>query len=158
MTLRAVLRARAAFRQSIQRTLAAIQCGGGDREAAAPELVEGRGEPNGDRTGGEYIGVGELGIRVHLKILIADIAAADQRRGIVDDQQLVVHPVVEPRGMKREFDRAPKSIVCAVDERVEYPNLDVRMSIQGDDLFIAGDGGAVVDQYPDTHAAISRPH
>ena len=76
-----------------------FKCGGRNGEAAVPELIKGRGKLHGDRTCGENVVVSELGVGVHLKVLIANIAAANERHGIVHDQQLIVHPVIESRGV-----------------------------------------------------------
>ena len=57
-----------------------------DGDGAIPEFVERKGELPDDRTGRKNVVVAKLRIRVDLKILIADIAAADKRDRIVDDQ------------------------------------------------------------------------
>jgi len=44
--------------------------------------------------------IGELRARIHLKILVADVAAADESDGVVDDEQLVVHAVIESAGIE----------------------------------------------------------
>ena len=158
LTLGALTRALASFREHAPRTLAAIKRGGGYGEAAVPVLIKDRGELSGDGTCRENVVIGELGIRVHLKVLIADISAADERNGIVDEQQLVVHSIVESGGVQHEFDRAPQVAVAAIDERIEYPNLDVWMCVQRADLLVARDRVAVVDQHPHPHATIGGPH
>jgi hypothetical protein len=68
-----------------------------DCDGAVPELVERFGEPLDDRARGKDIVIAELGIGVDLKVLIADIASADECNRVVDHEQLVVHAVVEAR-------------------------------------------------------------
>ena len=127
-----------------------------DRDGAVPELVECRRELLDDRARGKYIVIGELGFRIDLEILIADIAPADERDRIVDDHQLVVHPVVEPRVAEHEFEGAKKRRMAAIRERVEDPDLDLRMRVQRHDLLIACDRFAIVDQHAHAHAAVGR--
>src|ERR1019366_5156907 len=71
------------------------QCGGGSRPAlqrlrgnrqtAVPVLIEGPGELTRDGTRYKDIVVGELRFRVHLEVLIADIASSDERYCVVGD-------------------------------------------------------------------------
>ena len=125
-----------------------------DGQGAAPEFVESRRKLPGDRTASEDIVVGELRLGVDLEVLVADIAPADQRDRIVHDQQLVVHPVVEARGIEGEFESPQRRQMAAVDEGIEDPDLDGTMRFQRRDLFVAGLRFAVVDQDPHTHSAI----
>jgi len=60
----------------------------------------GGGELTRDRTCGKRVVIGELRARIHLKILVADVAAADESDGVVDDEQLVVHAVIESAGIE----------------------------------------------------------
>ena len=44
--------------------------------------------------------------------------------------------------------------MAAIDERVEYPDFDLRMRGQRSDLLVAVDRVTVVDQQPHAHAAV----
>ena len=65
-----------------------------------------------------------------------------------------MHPVVEPGSGQPEFDGAKQFDVAAIDERVEYPDFDLRMRGQRSDLLVAVDRVTVVDQQPHAHAAV----
>lgn len=57
------------------------------------------------------------------EILIADIAAAEDRRLVVEGDRLVVHAAIEATGVRDQVDAA----FVAVGERIIEANLDVRM-------------------------------
>jgi len=109
------------------------------------------------RAGGKDIVVGELGFRIHLEVLIADIASADERHRVVDDQQFIVHSIVEPWGVEQELAVPPQPAMTAIRERIEDSDLDCRMAVQRDDLLIASDGVPIIDQHAHAHTAIGRP-
>ena len=143
--------------QSLVRSRAISQRTGRNRHRVVPELVERRRQFLDDRPRGKHIVVRHLGIRVDLEILVADIASADQRDRVVDDDQFVVHPVVEARIVEREFEHAQERGMTAITERVEYSNFNLPMSVQRHQLLIALNRFAVVDQHAHAHAAVGRP-
>ena len=71
---------------------------------------------------------------VHAIIDVTDIAAADDRRRIVDDHQLVVHAAVDPAEVEDEVEDGPVPD-C---ERVEQTDLDIGVGIEGGFDGIAG--------------------
>src|SRR4029077_2799691 len=138
------------------RRLSACKRLGRDRQGAVPEFVEGRGELFRDRASDEHVVVRKLGIGVDLKVLVTDIASAEERCGIVHDEQLIVHSVVEPGGIEGEFGGTSQDRMAAICKRIEDSQLDRWMSLKGRELFIARVRLAIIDQYPHTYAAIGR--
>jgi hypothetical protein len=123
------------------------------RETAVPEVIKRRRKSLDDRPDREDIVVGELGARIHLKIMITDVAPADQGDRIIRNQQLIVHPIIEPRGIEQEFQAAQQLAVAAIHERIEDPNFDIRLPVEGKNLSVAGDRFTVVHEYTHTNAA-----
>ena len=66
---------------------------------------------------------------VHAVIDVADIAAADDRRRIVGNHQLVVHAAVDPAEVGDEVESGP----APVRKRVEQTDLDIGVGIEGGD-------------------------
>ena len=122
-----------------------------------PEFVEYAGQMLHDGTHGHHIVVTELRIRVDLKVLIADVAAADERDRIVGHQELIMHPIVEPVLVEQEFCAAHNPVVSPVSERIEHADLDALLRRQRGDLFIAGDGFSVIQDDPDADAPVGGP-
>src|ERR1700730_1852380 len=56
--------------------------------------------------------------------------------------------------MGQKFHSLQKAVVAAIGERVEDPDLNRLVGIEGDDLLTAGQRVAVIDQDPDPHATI----
>ena len=66
----------------------------GHGQLMIPETIECRGYRRCNRSEGEYVEVEKLGVCGELKILVGDIAPADDRRLIVDGERFVVHAPV----------------------------------------------------------------
>src|ERR1700722_3186459 len=120
---------------------------------AVPVAIEGFREFCRDHTRGEGVVVCELGVRLDLKILGANVPAADQRHGIVDDHQLVVHPIIKPALVDQEVETAQECVVTSIIERIEDADLDIRLSSQRQYFLIARYRVTVVDQNSNTHSA-----
>ena len=56
--------------------------------------------------------------------------------------------------MKYEIQVPQERVVPAIIERVEHPHLDVRMPSEREDLLVALNRIAVIDQDPHPHAAV----
>ena len=97
------------------------------------------GRPTRDPTCGKHVVICELRARIHLKILVADIAAADEGDGVVDHEQLVVHAVVESAGIEQKLEGPNGTNMSAIGEWIEYAHFDGRMRIERSDLIITGD-------------------
>src|SRR5258708_6975883 len=83
------------FGQRSVGSLAFGQPARGNRKGAVPKLIESGRQLLDDGARSKHVVVGELRFRIDLEVLVADISAADERDGIVDDHQLVVHAIVE---------------------------------------------------------------
>ena len=117
-------------------------------------MVERIGKLPDDRTCGKNVVIAKLGFRVDLKVLIADIASADKRDRVVDEQQFAVHAIVEARSGEDEFDRTDQFNMSAIHERMEYPNLDLWVGFQRRDALIAFKGVPVIDQHAHAYSAV----
>ena len=90
--------------------------------------------------------------RVHAVIDVSDVAAADDRRRVVGDHQLVVHAAVDPAEVGDEVESGP----APVGQRVEQTDLDFGVGIEGGDGRIAGLVVGIVDEEPDPDPAVGR--
>src|SRR6478735_3025309 len=96
---------------------------GRDRHSrgAVPVSVEYRRQIADDRANRQRVQIAIIGDGVHAIVDVTDIAAADDRRSIVDNQQLVVHAAVDPAEVEDEVESGP----APVGERVEQTDLDI---------------------------------
>ena len=129
---------------------------GRDRHSrgAVPVSVENPRQIADDRPGREHIQIAIVGDGVHAVIDVADIAAADDRRRIVGNHQLVVHAAVDPAEVENEVESGP----APVGERVEQTDLDIGVGIEGGDDRIAGLVVGIVDKQAHPDPAIGRLH
>ena len=96
----------------------ARQRAGGNSEVAVPILIKGRGQRVNDRAGNKDVVICELGFRIDLKVLVANVAPANQRQRVIRDQQLIVHTVVKPRGIGCEFQGPQQAALLDPDGKV----------------------------------------
>ena len=104
---------------------------------AVPEFVEALLQRAYSRADCEHIVVGELGVGINLEVLVADVASAGQCHGLIGNQQLVVHPVIEPGMMREVLDIPEQPHVAAIGPGVVNANLDVRHAGELKELFVA---------------------
>ena len=123
-------------------------------QRGVPEKIEGVRQASHHGAGGEHVVVAELRVGIDLEIRIGNVAPADERDRIVDDHQLVVHPVVEPPRLEQELEGAHRQQMAAIGERVEDADLDVRVSAERDQTLVAVERVAVVDQHAHPHPAV----
>ena len=121
---------------------------------AVPESVEYPRQIADDRPNRQHVEIAIIGDRVHAIVDVTDIAAADDRRRIVSNHQLVVHAAVDPAEVDNEVESGP----TPVGERVEQTNLDIGVSIEGGFNGIAGLVERIVDEEPHPDPAIGRLH
>ena len=121
---------------------------------AVPVAVEYPRQIADDRPDRQHIQIAIVGDGVHAIIDVADIAAADDRRRIVGNHQLVVHAAVDPAEVDNEVESGP----APVGERVEQTDLDVGVGIEGGDDGVAGLVVGIVDEEPHPDPAIGRLH
>ena len=127
---------------------------GRDRKTIVPEDIEGLRKLPHHRSRNDEIEVSELELRARLKILVADIAPAGHRNGVVADEELVVHPVIEPAGLEQEFDAAQHAELLPRQVGIEDTNFDVGVRHERPDSGAAVDSQRVVEQQPDPHTAV----
>ena len=121
---------------------------------AVPELVEDPRQIANDRPNRQHVQIAIIGDRVHAVIDVADIAAADDRRRIVGNHQLVVHAAVDPAEVDNEVENGP----APVGERVEQTDLDTGVSIEGGFDGIAGLVKGIVHEESHPDAAVGCLH
>ena len=89
------------------------------------------------------------------EIGITDVSTADDGQPPIRDPRLAMHPSVEPRQTQQHFQPAPQSM-APVSGRVEQAHLNLRMLIQRQKGRIKALHIDIIQQQPDTHAAIRR--
>ena len=120
---------------------------------AVPVIVEDAGELADDGTHDEYVHVDEVGRRAARKVFICDVASAHDGDRAVGDEELVVHPVIEPSEIAdRRGVFAGDALSCAA-KRIEQAYLDVRKRRQSAKHRVAACRVKVVHQQPHPHAA-----
>ena len=126
---------------------------GGLRRLALPVTLEIARHLSDHRPDRHHVQVDERERLVGVEVLIADVATADDRDLAVDRERLVVHAAIEPRKVGKVFERPP----AAQAERIEQPDLDVRVRGERRKERVEARGIVVVQQQADAHAAIGRP-
>ena len=121
---------------------------------AVPVPVEYPRQVADDGPDRQHVQIAKIGDGVHAVIDVADVAAADDRRRIVGDHQLVVHAAVDPAEVDKEVESGP----APVGERVEQADLDIGVGVEGGYDGIAGLVVGIVDEQPHPDPAIGRPH
>ena len=96
--------------------------------------------------------VAVVGDRIDRKIIVSDITPTNDSHGIVDDEGLVVHAVIEPLDAQHKF----KGVRHTIREWIEEPDLDVGMNIHYRELEIGVLGGDMVKQHAHSHTTVSR--
>src|SRR4029077_3233887 len=119
-----------------------------------PELLESSGELVHHRAGNEHIVIGELRLRIDLKVLVANVATAHQGDYTVCNEQLVVHAVVQAALAEGEFDAANEAAVAAIAPRIEDADRHLRLPEERQQLLITGNTFRVVKQNSHPHAAL----
>ena len=90
-------------------------------------------------------------VRPHAEIDIRDVASADNSHGVVHDEQLVMHPVVDAAKVGQEAHDAP----TPVPHRVKETDLDVGMCVERRNAGVSGFRHImVVDQQAHADAAV----
>ena len=120
---------------------------------AVPVLVEQARQRRQHRADGEHVEVDVVGALVGHEVLVADVASAGHRHRAVGDEELVVHPMVDPAEIEQRSRDPGADALEADHERVEQADLDVRMRRQAEQQRIVAAGVEVVEQQADAHAA-----
>ena len=140
--------------QVLRRRLASCQRFDRNRQRAVPERIETLRDLVDDRTGRDDVVIAELEVAATLEIFVSDVAPADDADFVVDDEELVVHPVVEPGRIGKKLGDVNEVDGAAIGKRIEKPQLDVRIPRERPDLRITAEGAGVVEQHADPHAPI----
>ena len=132
------------------------ECFDGNRHRAIPERVEALGDLVDDRAGGDDVVVAEFIVAAALEIFVPDIASSNDADFVVDDEELVMHPIVEPGRIAQKLRDVHERDLSAVGKRIEDPQFDIRVSGERPDLRFATERAGVVEQHANPHAAIGR--
>jgi hypothetical protein len=122
------------------------------RRRTVPVQVERGRHVAHDRPDRDDVEVGELDALARAVVLVADVAAADDRDLVVGRERLVVHAPVDALEVGDEVERAR----VAVHERVVETHLDVGMRVDRGEARVLSRGGDVVEQKAHAHAARGR--
>ena len=117
-----------------------------------PETIKCRGYRRCNRSEGEDVEVEKLRVRGELKILVGDVASADDRRLIVDGKGLVVHAPVRRLEVQQEVQHR----AAAARDGIEEANLDVRVLIEPQQVLVLDRREHVVEQEANPNTAIRR--
>ena len=81
---------------------------------AVPEGIERGGQLRHDGSGADQVEVDEITVLVEREVLVADIAPAGDGKSVIGDEQLVVHPMIDPRNIRyRSQNAAPDGRAAA---------------------------------------------
>ncbi len=128
-----------------------------NRETIVPVEIEALRQRLHHGPDDRQVEVAELDLGARLEIRVADVAPTGDRDGVVADEELVVHPVIEAPAADDELGPAKQRQLAPHDERIENADLDIRMRCQRPNLGIAVEGLRVVEQQPHANAAIGGP-
>ena len=116
-------------------------------------MIEDAGRFTHDRTTGYDVHVAKVDGLMHVEVVIADVAAADDRDGIVHDEQLVVHAMVDAA----EVGEKTQQLQGAIGKRIEEADFDVRVRVQRrDDRVTTSLEGQIIDQDAHMNAPVRR--
>ncbi len=121
----------------------------------APERIEVGGHRPRFRPGDQHVAVAEVVLAVPVVIVVLVVAATDHADRIVDDQQLVVHALVEPAEAAQHAAGIVEVVQPGLAEgRIVDPQLEVLVGAgQGAQDLQVGDRRQLVDQHPHLHPA-----
>jgi hypothetical protein len=115
-----------------------------------PVFVEGMGYLGGDWPHGQHIEVDKHSVCFELKVLIGDIAAADDADRIVYRKRFIVHTPVR----LTELADKVECIYAAPGNGIEYSDLDIGVLIHQQKTAIGNGGKYVIQQETDPNAPI----
>ncbi len=121
--------------------------------SAVPESVEDRLRLGGGRTDRHHVEVAEVVVVGGVEVVVADVAAADDRHPRVRDPRLVVHAARGAEETQQHFQSAPERVLPR-PRRVEHPYFDVLVAVERE---VGGDAavrGEVVEEESHAHAAV----
>ena len=125
---------------------------------AVPVNVEDAGELTDDGTHDEYVQVHEVARRAARKVFICDVAPSHDSDRAVGDEELVMHPVIEPPEIADRRDVFAGDALSCAAKRIEQAYLHVRERRQAAKHRVAACRVKVVHQQPHSHAAQCARH
>ena len=120
---------------------------------AVPVNVEDAGELANDGTHHEYVHVDEIARRAAREVFVGDIAPAHDSEHAIGDEQLVVHPVIEPPEIGDRRSVFADDALSRAAKWVEQAHLDVRERRQAAKHRVPAHGVEIVHQQTHSHAA-----
>ncbi len=121
-------------------------------DVAVPVTVEGVQGFRDDRAPGIQVQVTEVGVRVHAKVMVGDVAPADDGVLAVGDPGLVVHPVVQAGGVIQPL----QEVFVTPPERVEQAHFHIGVGIERRPFHVPTQLVGMVQQQPHAHPAPGR--
>ena len=124
--------------------------------ATVPVCVEDGGKLRHDGTDDQDVHVDEVARRASRKVFVGDVPAAHDGNRTVRDEELVVHPVVEPPEFPKRRRVSTRHALARTAKRIEEAHLDVGKGRQPAKHRVSAHGVQIVDQQPHAHAAQRR--
>jgi hypothetical protein len=121
-----------------------------------PVAVEAARQVLHDRAGRQHVDVDEVARGRIAEVGVAQVAPARDAEHVVGQEQLVVHALLDARGVVDGVEQAAEGGVARAGQRVEQPHLDVRDEGQAQHQRVAPGGVEVVEQHAHAHAAFGR--
>lgn len=125
-----------------------------DCKAIVPIDIEALRQLAYHRPDDREVDIAEFQFRAGLEILVTYVAASGHGNGVIADEELVVHPIVEPAGLEQVLDSAQEGEILPCDLRIEDANFDVRVCNERPYLGVAVDSELVIEQEPHAYAAV----
>ena len=126
-------------------------------ERAGPEQLEARGHAPDHGADQQHVAVAEVVLVVVVEVLIGHVAAAGDRDLAVDQQDLVVHALVDAAEVGGDVHHALLQRRADRGLRVIDADVDVRMAGQREQRLVRRVDQQVVDDHADLHAALRGP-
>src|SRR5262249_52484568 len=123
---------------------------------AVPVPIENRREPWHHITHDEDVHVHEVAGRAAGKVFVSDVPTPHHGYCAVRDEELVMHPVVEPSEFAQRRGESARDTVARTAKWIEEPHLDVGERRQPAKHRVSAYGVQIVDQQPDADAAHRR--
>ena len=120
---------------------------------AVPVNVEDPCELTNDRTHDEYIHVDEVVLHTAREVFIGDVAAPHDCEHAVGDEELVMHPVIQPSEIGERRNVFAGGALSRAAKRIEQAYLHVREGRQAAKHRVTTCRVKVVHQQPHSHAA-----
>ncbi len=122
-------------------------------QLVVPIAVEAGGHVTHDPAHSQHVQVDEVAALVGPEIGIPEVAAAGDAHGVVGDEQLVVHALLDAGHVLQRRDDAADQRGARAGQGIEQSDLHVGLECQAQHLGVLSRRIEVVEQQPDPHAA-----